>query len=74
MLFDLNSSKQDFIYARTGCPSEQCCLTEYPGAHPDLKIHTYGTRSTGVTHEAYWQEIPGLPKNLLPHLMFLMQR
>ena len=56
------------------CPSEQCGVTEYPGAHPDLKIHTYGSRSTGVTHEAYWQEIPGLQKKSLPHLMFLAQR
>ena len=33
------------------------CL--HPGAYPDLKIHNYGSRSTGVRHEAYWQEVPG---------------
>ena len=30
-----------------------------PGAYPDLKIHNYGSRSTGVRHEAYWQEVQG---------------
>ena len=43
----------------TSCPTEQCGLNGCLGAHPDLKIHTYGSRTTGVRHEAYWQEVPG---------------
>ena len=43
----------------TSSPTEQCSFNGYLGAHPDLKVHTYGSRTTGVRHEAYWQEVPG---------------
>ena len=51
-----------------------CFLPEISGAHPDLKTHHYGARSTGVTHEAFWQEIPGFPKFRILHFIFLVQK
>ena len=44
---------------------------EKEGEHPDIPIHKYGTRSTGIRHAARWELVPGrrlLPLPVLPLL------
>ena len=48
---------------------EQYKKWQKKGAHLDLKVHSYGSRSTGIRHEAYWQEVPEMiPELIVPDL------
>jgi len=48
---------------------EQYKKWQQKGAYPDLRIHNYGSRSTGVRHEAYWQEVQEMiPELIVPDL------
>jgi len=42
---------------------------EKPGAFPDIPIHKYGTRGTGIRHEGYWESVPEMePELVVPNL------
>eukprot|EP00092_Neocalanus_flemingeri_P007725 GFUD01008341.1.p1 GENE.GFUD01008341.1~~GFUD01008341.1.p1 ORF type:complete len:197 (-),score=30.05 GFUD01008341.1:32-580(-) len=42
---------------------------EKPGEFPDIPVYKYGTRSTGIRHDAYWEHVPEMvPELIIPDL------
>jgi len=42
---------------------------EKPGAFPDIPIEKYGTKSTGIRHDSYWEHVPEkVPELIVPDL------
>lgn len=60
------------VYNKRGTKTfkkEQYKRFSAPGKHPDIPIHDYGCRQTGIRHEAYWEHIPEMvPELIVPDL------